>query len=109
MNGHKGVVHGGITSLIFDDMFGVGYFIASRGLLGYTARLTINYRSPLPESSEAVMRVKLVGVERRKVFLKGTLESPDGKTVYSEAEALYVIDKSMKRLKLGEEMGDAFD
>ena len=55
------------------------------------------------------MRISLVKVDRRKVFLKGRLTSVDGETLYSEAEALYIIDRSMKKLKLGEEMVDAFD
>mmetsp|Transcript_21523 Transcript_21523/g.44881 ORF Transcript_21523/g.44881 Transcript_21523/m.44881 type:complete len:233 (-) Transcript_21523:47-745(-) len=105
-NGHKGVVHGGITSLLFDDAFGFAYFIASRGLMGYTANLNINYRSPLPEKSKAVMRIKLDKIERRKVMLKGRLESHDGKVVYSEATALYIVDRSMTKMKIEEDLKD---
>jgi len=108
-NGHKGVIHGGITSLLFDDAFGFAYFLASKGLMGYTANLNINYRSPLPESSTAVMRIHLEKIERRKVLLKGRLESRDGKTVYSEATALYIIDRSMTKMRLEKELAAFVD
>ena len=72
--------------------------------MGFTANLSVNYRSPLPEKSDAVMRIKLEGIEGRKVKLVGRLESLDGKVLYSEATALYVIDRRMKKLPLGPDL-----
>jgi len=109
VNGHHGIVHGGITSLLYDDVFGFAYFMASGGLFGYTANLSVNYRTPLPENTEAVMRVTLDKIERRKVMLKARLESKDGEIMYSEATALYIIDKSMKKMKLGPELTKFID
>jgi acyl-coenzyme A thioesterase PaaI-like protein len=100
-NGHRGIVHGGIASLLFDDAFGFAYFFASGMMLGYTANLTVNYRNPLPENSEAVIRVFVKSVEGRKVHLVGRLESEDGQTLYSEASALYIIDRSLRKLDIG--------
>jgi acyl-coenzyme A thioesterase PaaI-like protein len=102
VNGHRGIVHGGVASLLYDDVFGFGYFMASGGMLGYTANLSVNYKSPLPEGTEAILRVFLDRIEGRKVFLWARLESADGGTVYSEATALYIVDRRLKKMKLGE-------
>jgi len=69
-------------------------------MMGYTANLTINYRSPLPQNTDAVMRIFLKEIEGRKVKLVGRLESEDGKTLYSEASALYIIDRSMRKIPM---------
>lgn len=80
VNGHKGIVHGGVASLLFDDAFGFAYFSATAGpdakdfLLGFTANLTVNYRAPLRENSEAVLKVWLgesdLGPSERGVFAR---------------------------------------
>ena len=98
-NGHKGIVHGGISSLLFDDAFGFGYFLATNGLMGFTANLNVNYRSPLPASTQTIMKIKLKQIDGRKVFLEGTLTSQDGKTLYCEATALYIIARGHKKLE----------
>ncbi|GMI57446.1 hypothetical protein TeGR_g2204 [Tetraparma gracilis] len=106
VNGHKGIVHGGVASLLFDDAFGFAYFSATAGpdakdfLLGFTANLTVNYRAPLRENSEAVLKVWLEGIEGRKVKLRGRLQSEGGEVVYSEASALFIIDRSMKKISI---------
>jgi hypothetical protein len=44
INGHKGIVHGGITALLFDNTFGWVFF--ARGMaVGVTANLSVNFRS----------------------------------------------------------------
>jgi acyl-CoA thioesterase FadM len=70
---------------------GAGYFIASEGTIGYTAYLNVQYRQLLPAGSDAVIRVEVEKIERRKVFLKARIESEDGKKVFSTATALYIM------------------
>jgi len=104
LNGHNGVVHGGIISLLFDDAMGWGYeaLARSRGTsmdqpdcpVIVTANLNIDYRSPLPSGSSAVIRVFYNGTEGRKVYFSARMESHDGSVIYSEAKALFVILKS---------------
>ena len=69
----------------------------------------VNYKTPLPENTEAIMRVQLVGIEWRKVSLKARLESKDGKVVYSEATALYIVDRSLKKMNLGPELNELIE
>ena len=46
LNGYPGIVHGGITALLFDNTFG-WVFLALRAPHGVTANLNINYRYEL--------------------------------------------------------------
>ena len=65
VNGHEGIVHGGIIALIFDDAMGWGYealLMSDQDLDAdptkiVTANLNIDYRAPLMEDSRAVVRV----------------------------------------------------
>jgi hypothetical protein len=43
LNGHTGIVHGGITAITFDNSFG-WLFLANNTLFAFTANLSINYR-----------------------------------------------------------------
>ena len=44
LNGHPGVVHGGILAMCFDNCFGWVFF-ANRLMPGFTANLNVNFRS----------------------------------------------------------------
>lgn len=43
LNGHPGVVHGGILAMAFDNCFGWTFFAAQKSA-GFTANLNVNYR-----------------------------------------------------------------
>jgi hypothetical protein len=43
LNGHTGIVHGGITAITFDNSFG-WLFLANKTPPAFTANLSINYR-----------------------------------------------------------------
>jgi hypothetical protein len=44
LNGHTGIVHGGITALTFDNSFG-WLFLANKTPPAFTANISVNYRS----------------------------------------------------------------
>ena len=97
VNGHRGIVHGGIISLIFDDAMGWGYeaLLLSDPALDdgtkiVTANLNIDYRAPLTEGSRAVVRVYYARSEGRKLYFRARLESHDGAILYAEATSLFV-------------------
>eukprot|EP00978_Attheya_sp_CCMP212_P031463 scaffold119067_cov82-Attheya_sp.AAC.1 len=101
LNGHDGIVHGGIASLLFDDAMGWGYEALVRqqqqqqqqeeeNHIVVTANLTVNYRSPLYSKTSAIMRIYHDKTDGRKVYFRARLESPDGQTLYSEATSLYI-------------------
>jgi len=98
LNGHGGVVHGGIISLLFDTALGFAYHICLSGdnkNIAVTANLKIDFRAPFREGSEAVVRVNLDRMEGRKIFFSANLESKDGLVVYAEATSLFIkVDRS---------------
>lgn len=105
LNGHGGIVHGGIISLLFDEAMGWACECLRLNLVEnnaryeeqhtkstiVTANLNINFRAPLYEDSKAVVRVFHKCTEGRKISLLARLESHDGKTIYAEAESLFII------------------
>lgn len=106
LNGHNGIVHGGIISLMLDDAFGWGYEAmcliqgftyddAHNGDLPFvvTANLSVNYRAPLPAGSNAVIRVRHEKTDGRKIYFSSRMESHDGSVLYSEATALFITVK----------------
>jgi Uncharacterized protein, possibly involved in aromatic compounds catabolism len=107
LNGHAGIVHGGIISLILDDTLGWGYealHLSSREenpqqgendySLVVTANLTVNYRKPLRAGSNFVVRVFHEKTEGRKIYFTARIESYDGETLYAEASSLFIKVKN---------------
>lgn len=96
VNGHTGIVHGGIISLMFDDLMGYGYGVAINDLdrIAYTAYLKINFKVPLRENTDVILVVSLEKIQGRKIYLKARMEDVHGTTVYSNAESLYVLARS---------------
>jgi acyl-coenzyme A thioesterase PaaI-like protein len=100
LNGHTGIVHGGIMSLLFDDTFGWAYEAMRRSVGGsfmgddfpivVTANLNVNFRKPLPAESDVVIRVYHEKSEGRKIYLSSRMESHDGSVLYAEATALFI-------------------
>lgn len=91
VSGYPGVVHGGITSLLFDQNF--GNLMASAGLPpAVTANLTVNYRGPVFAGSWAIMRTKVDHVRGRKQFMSATLHDVNGGTprLLAECTSLFV-------------------
>lgn len=115
--GHQGIVHGGVTAMLFDDTMGwmnaicrlhaegeLESFIASGGemtkastmLFGFTAYLHVNYRRPLPERVPvAIFRARLGRAEGRKLFLNASLEDASGQ-VFADAETLYIVPREKR-------------
>lgn len=115
LNGHLGIVHGGIISLVFDEAMGWACECLRLNLVEknaaneeqhpqktiVTANLNINFRAPLFEDSKAVVRVFHKCTEGRKISLSARLESHDGKTIYAEAESLFIIVRQNAIKKAG--------
>ena len=53
LNGHNGIVHGGITALTFDNSFG-WLFMANDTAPAFTANLTLNYRYTTPDTTHCI-------------------------------------------------------
>ncbi len=108
LNGHDGIVHGGIISLLFDESFGWSFEAMPTNNVGHgandddensivvTANLNVNYRKPLPAETNVVIRVYHEETKGRKVYLSARMENFDGSIVYSDATVLFIkLKKSL--------------
>jgi acyl-coenzyme A thioesterase PaaI-like protein len=91
LNGHPGIVHGGITSLVFDNTFG-WLFLALKIKPAFTANLVINYRSPVYANTCCILKAKLLKFEGRKLYMNATLEDTNGKLL-AESTTLFITMK----------------
>ncbi|KAL3943871.1 MAG: hypothetical protein SGBAC_002075 [Bacillariaceae sp.] len=79
LDGHPGIVHGGILSLMFDDLLGFGFY--SLGIpMAFTANLNVDYRAPVPAGTRVRITAQLESREGRKLFWKAQMTSLDQKT-----------------------------
>lgn len=79
-------VHGGMISLLFDEILGNANLIAGRP--GMTGTLTVRYRRPTPLMTPLELYARQIGVEGRKIRTVGTI-SVAGE-VTAEAEAVFI-------------------
>jgi acyl-coenzyme A thioesterase PaaI-like protein len=93
VDGHPGVVHGGILSLIFDDALGFGYE-AIEVSHAVTANLNIDFRAPVPAGAHVRVAAQLEHREGRKLFWTAQMTSLDQSVLYAEAKSLYIIPRN---------------
>jgi acyl-coenzyme A thioesterase PaaI-like protein len=93
IDGHPGVVHGGILSLIFDDALGFGFEALGVGM-AFTANLNVDFRAPVPAGTMIRVLAQLEHREGRKLFWKAQMMSMDGETLFAECSSLYIIPRS---------------
>ena len=95
LNGHDGVVHGGIVSMLLDETIGWGYeylqSLSNYNSLGFTANLNVDFRSPLLQNSDVTIRVYHNKTKGRKVYFSASMQSVDGRTIFAEATALFLM------------------
>lgn len=84
--GPPGYVHGGISALLLDHLFGAANHWA--GSVGPTAELTLRYKRPTPLDTPLTLTAKQESRDGRKLLTKGTIAA-DGK-VCVEAEGLFI-------------------
>jgi acyl-coenzyme A thioesterase PaaI-like protein len=87
--GPPGMVHGGVSALILDQLCGVA--AAAAGHPGMTGTLSLRYRRPLPlgrVSAEA----RFVRTEGVKAHVEAELRNPDGQ-VSVEAEGVFILPR----------------
>lgn len=85
--GYPGVVHGGITAAMLDEVVGRTAMIQDHNRFWVTARLDIRYREPVPSETELELRGWLVKSRGKITLAHGELLLPDGR-IAAEAEAM---------------------
>ncbi|WP_435742403.1 PaaI family thioesterase [Nocardioides sp. SYSU DS0663] len=86
--GPPGLVHGGVSSLVLDQM--LGQAAGAGGKPGMTASLTLTYRKATPLGPlQAVAWIERA--EAYKTWARGQIIGPEGPTV--EAEGLFILPR----------------
>ncbi len=96
--GWEGITHGGILATILDEV--MGWALASADSWGYTAKLTIAYRRPVPVGARIRGEARIVERRRRLLTTTGRLVDPVSGEAYAEAEGLYVAAPAARREEL---------
>jgi acyl-coenzyme A thioesterase PaaI-like protein len=79
--------HGGIVAAAFDDI--TGYVIGRLQEPAFTGELTVRFLRPVPVEAPLVVRARLAGRERRKLFITAEAVTGDG-TVVATCNAIYI-------------------
>lgn len=96
VDGHPGVVHGGILALIVDDVLGFGYEALDDVPMAVTANLNVNYLKAVPAGSRLWIQAQLQKQEGRKLHWSVQVMSADNtETVYCEATSLFIIPRHL--------------
>jgi acyl-coenzyme A thioesterase PaaI-like protein len=84
--------HGGIVAAVFDDV--TGFVIGLLGEPAFTGELSVRFEAPVPVEQELIVRARLDGRERRKLFISA--EATAGGEVVATCRAIYItVDPSM--------------
>jgi acyl-coenzyme A thioesterase PaaI-like protein len=84
--GAPGRAHGGIVAAAFDDV--TGFVIGLLHEPAFTGELTVRYVKPVPVDEPLVMRARLRGRERRKLFIEA--EAHHGDELVATCKAIYI-------------------
>jgi acyl-coenzyme A thioesterase PaaI-like protein len=90
--GAPGRAHGGIVAAVFDDV--TGFVIGKVGEPAFTGELTVRFLAPVPVEAPIVVRARLEGRERRKLFISADATAATG--VVATCRAIYItVDPSV--------------
>lgn len=84
--GPPGYVHGGVSALLLDHLFGAANYWA--GTVGPTAGLTLRYQRPVPLDIPLYLTAKQVSADGRKLRTEGAILA--GGQVCVTAEGLFI-------------------
>jgi len=96
--GWEGIAHGGIVATILDEV--MGWALASVDAWGFTARMSIEYKRPVPVGARIRGEGRLVERRRRLLTLEGRLLNADTGEVLATADALYVAAPAARLAEL---------
>jgi len=90
--GPPGYVHGGMSSLLMDQLLGAAAMAAGRW--GMTARLELDYRGPLPLATSLTLRAGVAETSGRKTVVTGTVAlTDDPERPLVEARGIFVAPR----------------
>ncbi|MBS9376407.1 PaaI family thioesterase [Rhodococcus sp. B50] len=82
------VAHGGWTAGVMDEL--VGHTLMMNNEFGVTGTLIVKFVRPVPIEWALIGRAWIVGREKRKVFVRATLELETSGAIVAEADAVMI-------------------
>jgi acyl-coenzyme A thioesterase PaaI-like protein len=101
--GWEGIAHGGIIATILDEV--MAWALASADAWGFTARMSIEYRRPVPIGTPIRGEGRVESRRRRLLETSGRLVDPATGEVFATSEGLYVAAPPERRAELKERYG----
>ena len=103
VDGHEGIVHGGIVAMLVDDVLGYGFYSIGWPA-AFTANLSVNYRQPIPAATILRIECYFERQERRKLYWKiRVVDARKPSVLYVDATSLFVIPKQIYQQVLEKE------
>jgi len=105
--GFKGVLHGGITATLLDEIMVWAAAVGS-GKFGFCAELNIRYLRPVASGQTVSLEARLVENKRGRIFItEGTLMDPETKAPFATGTAKYMPIPGEKLTEMAEDfVGD---
>jgi uncharacterized protein (TIGR00369 family) len=101
--GWEGIAHGGIVCTILDEV--MAWSLAHRDAWGVTARMTVDFRRPVPIGVPLRGEGRLVRARRRLLDTEARLIDARSGEVLATAEALYVTAPDDRKAELKRRYG----
>lgn len=92
LDGHKGLLHGGMVSCLLDEVMGHAAYM-SHDEMAFTANMRVEFRAPVRTPGVVLLRAFLEERSKgRKMYVKAVLEDGEGRLA-AEGECLYLSGK----------------
>jgi uncharacterized protein (TIGR00369 family) len=88
LQGWEGIAHGGILATLLDEA--MAWATATREMFGFTARMTIEYRKPVPVGVPIRVEGRIVEAKRRVIRTEASILDPATGEELAHAEGVYV-------------------
>ncbi len=94
--GYDGVLHGGITASLLDEV--MGELVQHVGIYAVTGELTVRYILPVQTGQELFCVAEIKSIEDRKIFVHGVAKLEDG-TIAATGDAIFIKIKDKNELE----------
>ncbi|GAW93197.1 PaaI family thioesterase [Calderihabitans maritimus] len=88
--GWAGILHGGITSTVLDEV--MGHYLYTKGLSSVTVELQVRFLKPIPVEETVRAYGKVVDETRRLITAEAWIELPNGEKA-AEARGKFLLVK----------------
>ena len=96
--GWEGIAHGGIVTTILDEV--MGWALIDHDLWGVTARLSIEFKHPVPIGRPIRSEGRVLAARRRLVEAEGVILDREDGTLLARAQATFVGASAAKKDEL---------